>query len=274
MGDTIGGFFCLAKIPLLKSPIGDIIEHCFLLKTLCFMDYIQTNRHYRRREFRQQLGWGVRLLVMGLMFWAGWFWGSGQQSAVLSANTQELIDAIQENERLQLHVTSLKYQLKDEADRRTKAELLINSGAGQDEIGRLNRVIADYLAKGISEEQLKLALQEVVLPSHCRFIEKKDVAVATPFFAGRESNTKLLNDDLHVFVEGIAGQRATTDRPWFNPREPISMRVAVLGGEKIASGPLPLSMNIRVDSWVMRLDLIEASLRGYVTVSVSKCGFN
>ena len=238
------------------------------------MDFYQTTERYRKREFRSQIGWGMRLFFLGLMLWIGWFWGNSQQSAVMSSNAQQLIDANQQNERLEQELASLKRDLEGETERRVAAELLINEGDQKKEMRKLNRIIARYLARGIKEDQIRLALQTVSLPSRCRPVEEKDIAVATPFFAGKESNTGLLNNNIHVFVEGIAGQQATAERPWFDPEEPVSMRVAFLGGEKITSGQLPLSMNIIADTWLMKLELNETSLQGYVNVRISKCSFS
>ena len=238
------------------------------------MDFYQTTDRYRKREFRSQISWGMRLIVIGVMLWIGWFWGNSQQSAVVSSNAQQLTDARQTNERLEQQLASLKRNLDDETKRRIAAELLINEGDQKKEMRRLNRIIARYLSRGIGEDQIKLALQTVSLPSRCRPVEDKDVAVATPFFAGKESNTGLLNDAIQVFVEGVAGQQATAERPWFDPSEPVSMRVAFLGGEKITSGSLPLSMNIIADTWMMKLDLVQTTLQGYVNISISKCSFN
>ena len=238
------------------------------------MDFHQTTERYRKREFRSQIGLGMRLLGVGVMLWIGWFWGNSQQSAVVSSNSQQLTNASQKNERLERQLAGVERNLKDEKERRIAAELLIDEGDQKKEMQRLNKIIARYLARGIQEDQIKLALQTVSLPSRCRPVEEKDVAVATSYFAGKESNTGLLNDAIHVFVEGVAGQQATAERPWFDPEKPVSMRVAFLGGEKITSGALPLSMNIIADTWMMKLDLVETTLQGYVNVSVSKCSFN
>ncbi len=238
------------------------------------MDFYQTSERYRKREFRNQITWGVRLIVMGLMLWIGWFWGNSQQSALMSSNAQELINATQVNARLEQEMASIKRELSEEKNRRVAAELLNGDGVQSEDMRQLQQIIARYLARGINEDQIKLALRSVSLPSRCRPVEAKDIAVATPFFAGKESNTGLLNGAVHVFVEGMAGQQATAERPWFDPDEPISMRVAFLGGEKITSGPLPISMNIIADAWLMKMDVVQTSLQGYVNVSISKCSFN
>ena len=238
------------------------------------MDFYQTSERYRKREFRNQIGWGMRLFILGVTMWLGWLWGNTQQSALVSSNVQRLSNVEQTNQRLEQELVSLKRTLDQEKERRVAAELLNGDGAQKTEMRRLNAIIARYLSRGITEDQIKLALQSVSVPSRCRPVEAKDIAVATPFFAGKESNTGLINGAVHVFVEGVAGQQATAERPWFDPEEPVSMRVSFLGGEKIASGMLPVTMNIIADTWLMKLDVVETSLQGYVNVNISKCSFN
>ena len=129
------------------------------------MDFYQTTERYRKREFRSQISWGMRLFFLGLMLWIGWFWGNSQQSAVMSSNAQQLIDVNQKNSRLEQELVSLKRELDQEQERRVAAELLNNEGQQRKEMRRLNRIIARYLARGIKEDQIKLALQTVSLPS-------------------------------------------------------------------------------------------------------------
>jgi hypothetical protein len=239
------------------------------------MDYHQTTERYRKREFRSQVRWGIRILLAGAMLWIGWFFGNTQQSVLVSFNSQQLIDANQKNERLEQELASLNQSVAQEKERRVAAELLINEGGQKEEMQRLSNIIARYLSHGIEEDQIKQTLQTLSQPSRCRPVEEKDIAVATPYFVGKESKTGLLDNAFHVFVEGVTEEQATEDQPWlFDPKEPVSLRVAFLGGEKITSGVLPLSMNIIADTWLMKLDLIETSLQGYVNVRISKCSFN
>jgi hypothetical protein len=238
------------------------------------MDFNQATDRYRKKEFRNQIGWGMRLFILGLMMWIGWFWGNSQQSAVVSSNSQQLFDVNQKNERLEQELANLNRSFAQEKERRLAAELLANEGEQKTGVKQLHRIIADHLSRGIEENQIRLALQTVSQPSRCRPVEEKEIAVATQYFAGKESNTGLLNGAVQVFVEGVAGQNSTSEQPWFDPEKPVSMRVAFLGGEKITSGPLPLSMDILADTWLMRLKLVETNLQGYVNVGISKCSFN
>lgn len=238
------------------------------------MDFYQTTERYKKREIKRQFSWAIRLVLTGLLLWVGWFWGNSQQSAVVSASTQQFTDLSQQNNRLQQELSTMKTQLSAEQERRVAAELEIGLGDQSDEIRRLRRRVARLLSRGVSEDQIRLALQSVSKPSRCRIIEEQDVAVATSFFAGKESSTDLLGGAMRVFVEGEAGQQATKDRPWFDSSQDVSMRVAYLLGEKIINGQLPLKMNIIADTWLLKLDVVETALNGYVNVKLSKCSIN
>ncbi len=238
------------------------------------MDFHQTTERYKKREFRNNFSLGAWLVVVMATLWMGWFWGNSQQGAELSFNTQQLTDLQQQNERLQQELATLNNDLIREQTSRISAELELEKGSQSDEIKRLKRIVARHLAGGVSEDQIRLALQSVSNPSRCRLLEEKDLAVATSFFAGGESNTSLLDGAVRVFVEGEAGKQATKDRPWFDAEEQVSMRVAYLNGEKITKGYLPISMNIIADTWLLKINVTATALNGYVRVAVSKCNIN
>ena len=211
---------------------------------------------------------------MGLMLWAGWFWGNSTQDARISVVNDQIAELRLENNRLAQDLTTMTNQLNQERERRIAAELISESGDDQQAMRRLKRIVARHLSRGVEEDQIRLALQSASKPSRCRPLEEKDLAVATSFFAGKEANTDLLDGAIRVFVEGEAHQEATKERPWFDPKKPVSMRVSYLTGEKILTDPLPMTMNLMADSWLLKINLKETSLKGYVNLTMSKCSFN
>jgi hypothetical protein len=238
------------------------------------MDYHQITERYKKRELRNQFTLVVWLIITAMMLWAGWFLGNSQQLAVVALGHQQLTNLTQQNEQLLQRLVTVENQFITERERRIAAELEIDQGQQKVEIRRLKQIMARHLSRGISEDQIRLALQSVSKPSRCRSLEEKDVAVATEFFAGKEANTDMINGSIKVFIEGEAGQKATKDRPWFDPQEEVTMRVGYLSGEKIAAGHLPITMNIIADSWLLKFDVVEAALNGYVNVKVGKCSLN
>lgn len=235
------------------------------------MDYFQTSERYRKREMRNLFHWVVWLLLLGFCIWIGWFWGYSQRATLTASSNDQVIRLSQENERLEQRLATLSADLDSEAQLRREAELLLGEGGDDTAQDRLNRQIASYLAKGVSEDRIGLVLQSLAQPLRCRPIEEKNIAVATGYFAGREATAELIGGDMRVFLEGEAGRQATRDKPWFDPAGPVSIRVAYLNGEKIDTGTLPFQTNIKADSWLIRITVSDAVLQGYATVAVEKC---
>jgi len=234
-------------------------------------DYYQTTERYRRQEFRAQVNWFVRICLLGIMLWIGWFWGNSQQLALMSSNAQQIMALQQENENLQQQITTLNTKFEEEQRLRLEAEL-VNGVAGQDDrMKRLSRRIARHLARGVDEKQILRSLNGLSKPTRCRTAETKDVAVATSLFAGGESKVDLLSGALQVFIEGEAGHEATRDTPWFDPEKPVSMRISYFGGEKINSGSLPLETVLIADTWLIKIKLFETNLQGYVNLILETC---
>jgi hypothetical protein len=54
----------------------------------------------------------------------------------------------------------------------------------------------------------------------------------------------------------------------------VIVRASFLGGEKNATGLLPLSMVLSLEDWFIRVRLTSTDLKGYVNVTISKCLVN
>ena len=234
------------------------------------MDYFQTTERYRKREMRSQISWLVRLVVMGLAIWAVWFWGYSQGEAVISSNSERVLMLTQDNEQLERKIATLNNQLLGEKERRIEAELL-SSKEADPLMHKLDQMIARYLSKGVEADQIRMALQSLARPVRCRLVEQREIAVATGFFAGKEATAEMLGSSMQVFVEGEVGRDSSRDRPWFDPEKPVSIRIAYLGGEKIASGALPLETTLIADSWLLMVSARQTTLQGYVELEIRKC---
>ena len=209
------------------------------------MDYFQTSERYRKQEMRKLFSTIVRLSVMALCIWIGWFWGFNQRAALTASSNDQIIRLTQQNERLEQRLATLSSELQAEKQKRVESELLLETTDGNSAQKRLNRQVARYLAKGIDEDQISLALKSLSSPLRCRPIETTDIAVATSFFAGRESMAELIG-------EGAAEERIVQEA-------------------KINTGTLPFETSIIADTWLVRIKVTEAGLQGYATLTLDKC---
>ncbi len=235
------------------------------------MDYFQITDRYRKREFRTMAKTLLRLSIIVFAIWIGWFWGYSQRSALTSTTSERLVRMEQDNERLEQRLTKISTELDQEKQHRLEAELVIKQDSDDSSQTKLMRQIARYLSQGVSEDEIRLALQALSSPSRCRPIEEHNIAVATGFFAGKEATADLFGGGVRIFVEGETGRGATRDKPWFDPKSPVSLRIAYLNGEKISTGVLPVETAIIADNWLIRINAEAASLQGYVLLSVYKC---
>ena len=81
----------------------------------------------------------------------------------------------------------------------------------------------------------------------------------------------LFDGGLNLFVEGAPDTKSAREIPWFDPKLPISVRMAFLNGQKVASGTLPFDAVIPAEDWVLHLEFSKSDLHGYVSGRVSSC---
>lgn len=236
------------------------------------MDFHQTTDRYRRREAKSQMKFILWVITAIVMLWVGWMIGQNQQWSVFSSSNERIQDITQKNDQLEHMLAAMTEQLKDERSRRIAAEALVDEE--DQELLSIRKIVARYLANDVPPEQIRQTLNQLGQPSKCRTIENRDIEVVTPSFAGGESNRLFLSDTLSVFVEGEAGMDAQRENPWFDSAQPVIVRASFLGGEKNATGLLPLSMVLSLEDWFIRIRLTSTELKGYVNVTVSKCLIN
>ena len=70
-----------------------------------------------------------------------------------------------------------------------------------------------------------------------------------------------------MFVEGKEDRKSRRNITIFDPTQPLSVRLAFLGGEKLLSGTLPFEQHTG-ESWVLLLQFEKVELLGYVKVII------
>ena len=238
------------------------------------MDYHQVTERYKQRETKSRFYLLFGFILFCVILWLGWFWGYSQQGENVTFNNQEMLLLIDRNESLEQEKVALKASLENERAKRIQSDLLIDKGQDNVAMTDLSRLLAQFLSQGIEADQIRNRLKSLSRPVGCRVLRTQDLAVATSFFASEESSAIFLDGSLQAFVEGVVQQEATRERPWFDPKQSVSLRLAYLGGEKKIHGQLPLSAVIIADAWMLRLDLKNIPLRGYVNFTINKCNLS
>ena len=142
------------------------------------MDFFETQERYRRREMRGWLVLLVRIALFGGAIWFGWVWGQAEQSSLQAEADLVIYENNVRITELSSQVQSLQLDLA-----KTKADGMAKSVTGKDNVA-LRRVIAKKIAAGVTSEQIISSIQTLGNPVNCREVERNDVAVATPLYAG------------------------------------------------------------------------------------------
>lgn len=229
------------------------------------MDFFETQERYRRREMRGWVRLFTRIVVVGGVLWVGWLWGQAEQASLKAE-----ADLVIYQNNIQITQLSNEIQGLKKALAESKAAVLTNAASNASG-ERLRSLIVKKIAGGVSPEQISQSIQRLGKPVNCRVLESHDVSVATPIYAGQESKLTLFNGGLNLFVEGKEDRKSRRNITIFDPAQPLSVRLAFLGGEKLLSGTLPFDAVIPGDSWVLLLHFEQVELLGYIKVTIKSC---
>jgi hypothetical protein len=232
------------------------------------MDFFETQERYRRREMRNWLLLLFRVCVVAGVLWLGWLWGHAEQTSLQAEADLVIHENNQRITALSTEVQTLRQALSEAEARQQASELIEGKSA------RLQQIVTKQIARGVKPEQILQAVEGVGVPSNCREVERQNVAVATPLYAGPESKLALFGGGLNLHVEGETGKRAARESPWFDPSLPIKVRQVFLNGQKTNSGLLPLETFIPAERWLLKLRFEKSDLRGYVGVVIFSCTVN
>jgi len=114
-------------------------------------------------------------------------------------------------------------------------------------------------------------LQSLGQPVNCRITAEKSVAVATELYSGVESNINLFDGGLALHIEGRTQTNGPKSEPWFDPSKAVSVRLVYLGSQKVVQDILPISTVLPAEDWLVKIDISEGELRGYVDLSLQHC---
>ena len=229
------------------------------------MDFFETRERYRRREMRSYVSILVRVAVVGSVLWLGWVWGHAETASLKAEAERALYENNQQISELSTEVQSLELKLAEAKAKNKVNDLVTDSDAD------LKALVTKKIARGVAPAQIMQAIQDLGAPKNCRELGIHQIAVATPVYGGPESKLTLFDGGLNLFVEGEPDTKSAREIPWFDPKLPISVRMAFLNGQKVASGILPFDAVIPAEDWVLHLEFSKSDLHGYVSGRVSSC---
>ena len=249
----------------LLSALHAINRHFLYCSKQTQMDFFETQERYRKREMRGWLLLLFRTSVVAGVLWLGWLWGHAEQTSLQAEADLVIYENNLRITALSAEVQSLQRLLAEAEAHRKTVELAEGNNA------ELQRIVTKQIARGVEPEQILQSVQRLGKPSNCREVDRQNIAVATPLYAGPESKLSLFEGGSICISRVRLAKKAARESPWFDPSLPIKVRQVFLNGQKISSGMLPLEAVIPAEQWLLKLRFEKSDLRGYVRVIVSSC---
>jgi len=142
-------------------------------------------------------------------------------------------------------------------------------------LAELNRKAAARIEEGVPAERLAFVIDNVRAARDCEPAETKRFLLQTPLTEGPATWVTFL--DGRMTVTG-SGQSATDDagRPhaWFDPAEPVTLRVTEIGGlQSETTSALPLHHSVVDGAVEHRFTVVAGETRGFVEVTADRCAF-
>ena len=142
------------------------------------------------------------------------------------------------------------------------------------ELASLTTLVRKRLADGLAPQRLAFVIENAQNPRNCQPAETKRFVVTTPLVKSGSRSASFAGGAITVTGEGESARNAQgAPEAWFDPTEPVSVRISAHGGvEEVASGLLPLHHSVVIEQTEHRFT-IAAGPRSFVEVTADRCPF-
>ena len=231
------------------------------------LDFYQTQNKYRQKQFRSILNYIIKLLMIIIAVFIGWWLGNRDKLVLIQENEKLINDFNDQKIDLDRKLTDIRLKLK-EANLALDTQNIKNK---DNDFGRASKnILASNLAKGVPEKDIINALRLLGYNKTCSKFDYKELAVSTQSFIPPENTLLLLSGGLKVKVEGNISDKVT-DNPYFDPSKPIRVILIYLGNNDIIEGNLPITRNIMAGKFSVNIKIMKSKVRGAVIVQYQNC---
>ena len=231
------------------------------------LDFYQAQNKYRQKQFRSILNYIIKLLMIIVAVFIGWWLGNRDKLVLIQENEKLINDFNDQKIELDRKLTDIRLKLK-EANLALDTQNIKNK---DNDFGRDSKnILASNLAKGVPEKDIINALRLLGYNKTCSKSDFKELAVSTQSFIPPENTLLLLSGGLKVKVEGNISDKVT-DNPYFDPSQPIRVILIYLGNNDIIEGNLPITRNIMAGKFSVNIKIMKSKVRGAVIVQYQNC---
>ena len=230
------------------------------------MDFYETQNKYRKKKIKLISSLVMRFSLIILAFIIGWRFGVSENEVLLLENERLSKKYLILESDLEQKLISTKIKLKEA----NHALSIKNIREGSNRDFESKKVLSSAIAQGIPEKKIIEHLRALTGEKKCQQYDKKELSVSTETFIPPNSTLILLAGSIRVKAEGISKDR-TIDKPFFDPKKPITLTIMYFGGKEIIVEKLPIKKELIANRLSVNLELIQSSLRGSVIVKYQVC---
>jgi hypothetical protein len=233
-----------------------------------------------RRRRRRRVRWRVFrwLLVLGFITAAGALaYETGAR--VAQRTVTDLDDQIRsltlKVDELETRSQAQTAQIAAEAARADEWQQRYRQDVPVGEVKQLFEAVQAKLGQGVTAERLRFVVEQIERRRACeQGPQVKRVLVRTPLADGTERLAAFANGSMTLSLSGASARDAAGNpQAWFDPSQPVTVRLARLGGKSLdATGALPLHRSMVDGDREYRLNIVAAP-RGFAQVTLERCRF-
>jgi hypothetical protein len=176
--------------------------------------------------------------------------------------------------KLRETITGLESELQQERGKARGLEERLAREIPSGDAKALIDQLVERIKSGIEPKRLAQVISATQNLRNCQEPQSKRFIVQTPIRRGDASAVTFANDTITISATGAPAKGATGPEAWFDPGQPIVIRVAGLGTQPTdVTGTLPVSHTQVIKDAEYRFVFAPAQTRGFVQVVAERCAF-
>lgn len=230
-------------------------------------------RRYRRRFWT---GFAKLAFVAGVLLTTGLFsyqMGIEQFKGRDTTLREEIASLSRQKEELGLLAGQMRDAARKAEARSAELDSRLRKELPTGKLAELSQLVNERLAAGIDPGRLAFVIQQAQNPRNCQQAETKRIVLATPLLKPSNRAAVFGNGAVTITGEGVSARSAQGQpESWFDPGQPVTLRVGVHGSKEPQeiTGPLPLHHAVIVDHTEYRIT-VTAGQRSFAEVTTDRC---
>ncbi|MSP88945.1 MAG: hypothetical protein EXQ92_09075 [Alphaproteobacteria bacterium] len=231
------------------------------------------------RRHRRRIVWRIlKLVLAAIVFGGGGLFA--YQLGVEHARTAETrldrrVGELSDSEvKLRETITVLEGELQQERGKARGLEEKLTREIPSGDAKALIEQLAERIKAGIEPKRLAQVIAATQNQRNCQEPQSKRFIVQTPIRRGDASAVTFANDTITISAIGAPAKGATGPEAWFDPGQPIVIRISGLGAQPAdLTGVLPISHTQVIKDAEYRFVFALAQTRGFVQIAAERCAF-